>query len=188
MKKVLIILCGLLTLNVFLFNHFAYAYSLDDVKKDYPKFKIKARSFQSDTGNTIKYREGKIMKVSSGVGAPAMQVDLVEGENGHKNVTIYVLYSGSEWRFWDRVTIGDGRNAYDVFPDRKPYRTTDEGTRLVPIFEQLTFYINNEWSFRQWEKAKQIRVKGEGYYYDIPFNQAEYNSVMSVIKRFLDIY
>lgn len=86
------------------------------------------------------------------------------------------------------VSIGNGVNAYDILPDQKPYRTTDGGTRLVPIFEQLTFYIYDAKTFRQWEKAKQIRLKGEGYYYDFPFNQAEYNSVMSVIKSFLGIY
>lgn len=187
MKKVFIILCRLLALNVFLFNHFAYAYSLDEVKKDYPKFKIKSHSEQSDTGNTIRVREGKIMNLSSEVGAPEMNIHLVEREDGYKNIAIFVYYSGSEWRFWDQVTIGDGVNTYNIFPDLKPYCSTEEGTRLAPIFEKLTFYIDNEWNFRQWEKAKQIRVKGESYYYNIPSNQAKYNGVMFVIKRFLDI-
>ena len=46
-------------------TNIAYAYSLNDVKQDYHRFKIKEESYTADSGQVMHSRYGKIMTLKT---------------------------------------------------------------------------------------------------------------------------
>ena len=166
-----------------LLGNVTYAYSLDDVKHDYKRFKIKKHSGILDSGRQINWREGQIMKLqsSSNGNLTMLRFYLYETPTS-KYVEIKLYHTSPGWAFWDRLTLGDGNTSYDIFPVYAPARGL---AGLGWIAEQLTFRINNRNDFYKWKNAIQVRVKGQKYYDDFVIKKDEYNAVMRVTERFL---
>lgn len=171
-----------LVLVLTLIGNITYAYSLDDVKQDYKKVKIKKHSGVTDAGRKINWREGKIMKLQTPTNGnlTVLTFYLYELPNS-KYVDVELYHNNPRYAFWDRLTLGDGKRAYDVLPATIPKRGSDGAGWIV---EKLTFRINNRTDFFKWKNAVQIRAKGQNYYTDFVIKK-EYPDVMRVIEKFL---
>ena len=180
MKNFCLMLIAFLTLS-FIGNCTVNAYSIDDVKRDNPKFKIKKYSYYNDAGSLVQYRKGNFMKLHSLQDYfVTLEFNLVQFDTSNvKYVEIIAHSELDSWAFWNRLTLGDGQNAYNVYPYYKPQRSVAGG--VVVTVEHLVFIIQNEKELQPWLNAKQIRLKGDEYYAD--FNWHPY--VVPIIKKFL---
>lgn len=180
-KKILKIISSV-ALVFTLMGNVTYAYSLDNVKQDYKKIKIKKHSGVTDAGYKVDWREGKIMKLYTPTNGnlTILEFYLYEFPND-KYVEIKLSHTNPSWALWDRLTLGDGKRAYDIFPIEKPRRGLNNGWTV----EILKFRIRNRNDFYKLKNAIQVRAKGKNYYTDFVIKKDEYSSVMNVIERFL---
>lgn len=167
----------------------AYAYNLSDVKKDYPKLKIKTTKGVNDYGNNyvLSYADILVLKASS-AGTNKLTFTLVEKDGFPSHVLVTHYYSDlrdySSWMYWNRITIGTGTSSVDVYPVSTPsYWTTN-----LSLFEQIDYQIREYSDFDKWKNAILIRAKGQQYYCDFKINQQKYKAVMDTIERFLFSY
>lgn len=180
LNKLFIVIISMLVVCI---TNIAYAYSLNDVKQDYHRFKIKEESYTADSGQVMHSRYGKIMTLKTDA-ADIVELNFYLGElNEKKYVTVIALFYGDSWMLMNRLTIGDGTNAYDLYPNEKPTRML-EGRHTS---ERMKFYLlgNDYATFNKWKNAKIIRVKGDSLYSEYEIDPAEYTAVMNVIQKYL---
>lgn len=165
-----------------LLSNIAYAYTLDDLKKDYPKIKIKEESSRNDAGKVDNYRKVRLMKLGTNHSGLKLEFWLFEKNNYLKYVNVYATWYDYDWRFWNHITIGDGMKSYDIYPDWQPYREV-EGRY---VYEQLSFSIHDFDKWKLWSNAVQIRIKGDKYYntFYMPSSEA-YKGDMDIIRKYL---
>lgn len=183
MKNRISMLLGLLVcFMLFVGENISYAYTLDDIKRDYPKVKIEKETTQNDAGKTDTYRKMRLMKLPTDNSGLKLEFWLYEKNNYLKYVNVYATWYGDYWCFWNRITVGDGTNSYDIYPDWKPVREVD-GRHVC---EQLSFSIHDINKFNLWNNAIQIRIKGDEYYNTFYMPEVNaYKTDMNIIKRFL---
>ncbi|WP_027406823.1 hypothetical protein [Anaerovibrio sp. RM50] len=183
MKRFLIIICGLFALGLFLMNSVAMAYSLEDIKKDYPNKEIHYESYRSDLGYDVRYRDMNLLTLDNKSGLK-VEFHLQEFPNNTKGAFAFVTYYGNEWMLCDSLKIEDGIGAYSLYPTMEPYRNKTNSESL-PVFEQLTYFIKNNEDVLQWENAQKITVVGDHCFSDIKVNDPTYNECMSIIRRYI---
>lgn len=157
------------------------AYSLDDVKKDYPKLKIKTNKYKDDTGRLITSRSMKIMKLY-GESSDHITLTLWLMEKNYiKFCRTVVHHSNTDWLFLNKLTIGDGNHAFDIRP---AYEPTRERSGSYFVEETVVFDIWTRNEFSLWKNAKQLRIKGR-YYDDFSIDPKECDAVMSIVNKYL---
>lgn len=184
MKKIISLIT--ITLSLLAFVTTAYAYNLSDIKKDYPKIKIKTQKGVNDYGQKYEVQYADILKLHAPGGCEnRLTFTLVEsaGVPSHVLITHYYddLIDYGSWAFWDRIIIGTGNNSVSAFPVRSPERWTDH----LSLHERLVYIIHDISDFNAWKDAILIRAKSDRYYADFKINQEQYKTVMDIIQRFL---
>jgi len=181
MKKFSVLFLLVMGVFVLSFNT-SQAYSLDDIKKDYPKVKIKKETFKNDAGKNTTYRSIKLMQFGTSNPGLKLYFYLREKDFIHKWVVVHASWYDYEWAFWNRITIGDGVNSHDIYPEDQPSR----GMNGRFVGENLYFNINDLKKWKLWNSARQIRIKGSKYYADFNMpKQDVYQANMKIIYRYL---
>lgn len=159
----------------------SFAYSLDDVKKDYPKLKIETTKYKDDTGRLITSRSMKVMKLYGEHDSHVTLTLWLMERNYIKFCRAVVFYRGTDWVLFNKLTIGDGSHAFNI---STPYEPTRERSGSYFVEETVVFDIWTRSEFSLWKKAKQLRIKGR-YYDDFCIDPVEYDAVMSLVNKYL---
>ncbi|WP_276840261.1 hypothetical protein [Anaerovibrio lipolyticus] len=179
MKRVFFLLVGTIILNVLLYCPLTEAYSLDDIKRDYPSFDIK----ETVNSNGTISRSIKIFQFSSEKNIGDMEnlkIVLSEYPNKTKNVAVYALYFGYEKMDISKIAINNGE--YYFYPKSNHKRSAAVKNAYL---EMISVDISNQYDFSIWKNAHHIQIVGSNNYIDLFPHNEEYNESMNIIYRFL---
>ena len=161
----------------------AYAYSLDDIKNDYPALEIKY--IDNKNGTTTRYIDLHKISYSEGYDNPfgvnQIIFSLEEYPNNTKALQIAFYYLGVERIFFNKVTLGTETDSYDFYPST-PLKTKPVKTAFL---EQMCIFVYNDQDFNKWENAKLIQIMGETKQFCISTGTIDYAVCMNTIRRFL---
>lgn len=157
----------------------AYAYSLDDIKNDYPELEIK--TLNNDNGTIT--RSIKLFSLTSGrnlFNKEDLSFQISEYPNGTKRVMIEVLYHGYNRFYLKNLALNGGIWEYFPKPGFKRYAPV-KNTSL----ESMAIFLDDKQDIHDWKNAKSIQIHGYYDYIDIPTDTPTYKEYMNVIERFL---
>ena len=124
MKK----LTALTLVITLLFANTALAKFSDEYKAQYPK-NVKVTTKQNSAGKTETTTWYKLFSPKSPQGLNLTLID----NGGTKMCVIYYTYTGNKWKFYDKLTWGDGETVHDLLPAIKPTREVHRGYVLESI-------------------------------------------------------
>ena len=179
MKKLVVAVFSVIAINILLFCPFSEAYSLDDIKRDYPTLEINIYNSDGTFGRSL-----KILGLSSGKNLVDIKdlefVLCVYPNNNSKNVMVYASHLGKTKMNILKVAIDNG--FYNFYPELK-FR------KSAPVedayFEMVCVYFDNQVDFYKWKNAQIIQIVGASETVNIYPPNPEYAIKMNIIQKFL---
>lgn len=124
-----------MTALMLLISNVALAKFSDDYKKAYPK-NVKVTTKQNSAGRMVTTTWYYLFEGKVNGGKLALQ--LIDGGGSDKFCALYYTWTGNKWKFYDKLTWGDGEKVHDLLPVLKPTRQVGRGY----VLEQLATAAN----------------------------------------------
>ena len=131
-KKIAVVATSLLVLS-----NVAFAKFSDEYKKAYPK-NVKVTQKQTAAGKMITRTWYYLFEGKTNGGKLALQV--IDDGGTDKSCALFWTWTGNKWKFYDKLTWGDGEKVHDLLPAIRPTRQVGRGY----VLEQIATEANPE--------------------------------------------
>lgn len=121
---------ALIATALILLSNVGMAKFSDDYKAANPK-NVKVTTKQNSAGKMVTTTWYSLFESKTNGGTLALQ--LIDTGEDEKLCALYWTWTGNRWKFYDKLTWGDGEKVHDLLPAIKPQRQVGRGYVLEQI-------------------------------------------------------
>ena len=175
MKRYVAVFFGIMMILSFFHNNIVYAYSLDDVKKEYPEFKIESTELKSG----IVAHGIQLLTIKSK--SQNVKLEFFVYEFGRDKIAMVdITYRGNPKFYLSNVLLRNETNARYVNSKHEIKRARKGAIAL----EFMSYFFQEDFIW-YWSNAKIIQVNGTTNHIDVNSDTPEYRRCMQIMRKFL---